>query len=87
MINRHFWLMLTTTDDWVSTFQKIPKFLDTAFEEHGATKIAETGLGDVGAGDVFNDFDKWQDEQLWSSLGGDVDPEEESSLEIEIDTE
>jgi cytochrome P450 / NADPH-cytochrome P450 reductase len=63
----------------------VPKLINAAFEEHGATKIADIGLGDVGAGDVFNDFDKWQDEQFWSALGGDVDTEE-SSFEIEIDT-
>jgi cytochrome P450/NADPH-cytochrome P450 reductase len=64
----------------------VPKFLNTAFQDHGASKITDIGLGDVGAGDVFNDFDKWQDEQLWSALGGNVDLEEEASLEIEIDT-
>ena len=77
---------LTISDDWVSTFHKIPKLLNTAFEDHGATRIADIGLGDVGAGDVFNDFDKWQDEKLWAALCGDSDPEEEFSLEIEIDT-
>ena len=60
--------------------------LNSGFEEHGATKITEIGLGDVGAGDVFNNFDKWQDEQFWSTIGGDIDTEE-SSLEIEIDTD
>ncbi|KAH9213493.1 fatty acid hydroxylase [Leptodontidium sp. 2 PMI_412] len=72
--------------DWVSTFHKVPKQLNSKFEEHGATKIAEIGLGDVGAGDVFNEFDKWQDEHFWSALGAEVDTEE-SSLEIEIDTD
>lgn len=55
-------------------------------EANGATKIADTGLGDVGAGDIFNDFDKWQDEHLWKSLGGNEDLEE-SGLEIGIDTD
>ena len=44
------------------------------------------GLGDVAAGDIFNDFDRWQDEQLWSALGSDAEPEEEVGLEIDIDT-
>ncbi|KUJ12657.1 putative cytochrome P450 oxidoreductase OrdA-like protein [Mollisia scopiformis] len=72
--------------DWVSTFHKVPKLLNTELEAHGATKITDIGLGDVGAGDIFNDFDKWQDEQLWASLGGDAELEE-SGLEIEIDTD
>ena len=71
-------------DDWVSTFHRIPKLLYTGFEKHGASKITDIGLGDVGAGDIFNDFDKWQDEQLWSALGGET--EEEDSLEMEVDT-
>jgi cytochrome P450/NADPH-cytochrome P450 reductase len=61
--------------------------LCSGFEEHGATKIAELGTGDVAAGDIFEDFDKWQDEQLWPSLGGEIDADEESGIEIEIDTD
>lgn len=72
--------------DWVSTFHRIPKLLDSSFEEYGATRIADIGLGDVGAGDVFDDFDKWQDEKLWSALGGRVSTSEESELVIEVDT-
>jgi len=41
----------------------------------------------VAAGDIFNDFDKWQDEQLWPALGGDSDAEYESGIEIEVDTD
>ncbi|KAI9048833.1 hypothetical protein LZ554_007664 [Drepanopeziza brunnea f. sp. 'monogermtubi'] len=72
--------------DWVSTFHRVPKLLNSGFEENGASKITEMGLGDVAAGDIFNDFDKWQDEHLWSALGGDAEAEEETSLEVEIDT-
>jgi cytochrome P450/NADPH-cytochrome P450 reductase len=76
---------LISLDDWVSTFHRIPKLLDSKLEEHGAVQIAEFGLGDVATGsDIFNDFDRWQDEHLWSALGGDV--KEESGLEVEIDT-
>ncbi|KAK0120349.1 hypothetical protein ONS95_011752 [Cadophora gregata] len=72
--------------DWVSTFHRVPKVLNSTFEAHGATRIAGMGLGDVAAGDIFNDFDKWQDDQLWSALGSNVEPEEEIGLEIDIDT-
>lgn len=49
--------------------------------------MAEIGLGDVGAGDIFNDFDKWQDEKLWPALGGGKENlESESSIDIEVDT-
>ncbi|KAG4439164.1 hypothetical protein IFR05_005363 [Cadophora sp. M221] len=72
--------------DWVSTFHRVPKLLDSGFEEHGATQVAKMGLGDVAVGDIFNDFDKWQDEQLWPALGGDAEVEEEFGIEIKIDT-
>ncbi|KAF3492289.1 fatty acid hydroxylase [Arthroderma uncinatum] len=73
--------------DWTSTFHRIPKLLDAEFERSGATRVAGTGLGDVADGDIFNHFDKWQDEQLWASIGGKAVPSEEDSIEIEIDTE
>ncbi|KAN0120409.1 fatty acid hydroxylase [Hyaloscypha variabilis] len=73
--------------DWVSTFHRVPTLLHSGFESHGATKIAEIGLGDVAAGDIFNDFDKWQDEQLWPALGEKGDAEDESGIEIEVDTD
>ncbi|TVY52167.1 Bifunctional cytochrome P450/NADPH--P450 reductase [Lachnellula cervina] len=73
--------------DWVSTFHRIPNLLDKTFEERGATRISDIGLGDVGAGDVFNDFDKWQDEKLWDGLGGKGDSEAESGIDITVDTD
>jgi cytochrome P450/NADPH-cytochrome P450 reductase len=73
--------------DWASTFHKVPKGLDASFEEHGATRVAEMGLGDVAAGDVFNDFDKWQDELLWPAIGGGPeDANKESGIDVVIDT-
>ena len=78
--------LLTRSDDWVSTFHRVPKLLNSGFEGHGAVQIASMGLGDVAAGDIFNDFDRWQDEQLWSALGSDAEPEEEVGLEIDTDT-
>ncbi|KAL3421663.1 bifunctional P-450/NADPH-P450 reductase [Phlyctema vagabunda] len=73
--------------DWVSTFHKVPKFLDSSFSKNGATRITAAGLGDVAAGDIFGEFDKWQDEKLWPELGSNGDISSESSLEIDIDTD
>ncbi|EFR05015.1 bifunctional P-450:NADPH-P450 reductase [Nannizzia gypsea CBS 118893] len=73
--------------DWTSTFHRIPKLLDSEFNKCGATRVADIGLGDVAEGDIFNHFDKWQDEQLWSSIGGEVDPAEEGTVEVDIDTD
>jgi len=73
-------------DDWVSTFHRVPKRLDAGFEQNGAKRLAAIGLGDVAAGDIFNDFDKWQDDELWPMLGESSDAAEDSGLELEIDT-
>jgi cytochrome P450/NADPH-cytochrome P450 reductase len=61
--------------------------LNNSFEKHGATRLADLGLGDVAAGDIFNDFDKWQDEKLWPALGGKGETQEESGIDIEVDTD
>lgn len=44
------------------------------------------GSSDVAEGDTFGDFDKWQDEQFWSGLGETGEAEEESGIDVEIDT-
>ncbi|KAH6679044.1 fatty acid hydroxylase [Halenospora varia] len=72
--------------DWVSTFHRIPKLLHETFGKNGATKIADMGSSDVAQGDTFGDFDKWQDEQFWSGLGETGEAEEESGIDVEIDT-
>lgn len=71
--------------DWVSTYHKVPKGLDSFFSANGATRLAALGLGDVAAGDVFNEFDIWQDGTLWPALGGD-DGDGETGFEVEVDT-
>lgn len=79
--------MLIITDDWVSTFHKVPKILDSSFETNGATRLANAGFGDVAAGDIFNDFDKWQDEVFWPAFGDlKSSAEDDAGLDIEIDT-
>ncbi|KAJ8069548.1 hypothetical protein OCU04_003198 [Sclerotinia nivalis] len=72
--------------DWVSTYQRIPKLLDTEFENNGATRIVDSGFGDVSAGDIFEAFDKWQDTYLWTQLTSSADSGEDVGLEIDIDS-
>ncbi len=72
-------------DDWTSTFHKIPKLLDASFASNGATRISKIGLVDVASDDVFNEFDKWQDEVFWPALGASVS-DELAEPELEIDT-
>lgn len=75
------------TDDWVSTFHKVPKALDSSLAANGAVRLADAGFGDVAAGDIFNDFDKWQDEVFWPVFG-DIksSAEDDAGFDIEIDT-
>ena len=73
-------------DDWVSTFHKVPKLLDTFFTTNGANRISSIGLGDVAAGDIFNDFDKWQDENFWPALGSTGEEEADVGIELIIDS-
>jgi cytochrome P450/NADPH-cytochrome P450 reductase len=40
----------------------------------------------VAAGDIFNDFDKWQDEDLWPALGSHNEDEGDSGIELVVDT-
>jgi cytochrome P450/NADPH-cytochrome P450 reductase len=54
--------------DWVQTFHRIPKLVDSTLEKTGATRLAPMGLADVASGDVFTDFETWEDEILWPSL-------------------
>ncbi|KAK7899657.1 hypothetical protein LTR67_003402 [Exophiala xenobiotica] len=57
--------------DWVATFQKVPKFIDAELLSKGGKQIASRGESDVGGGNVFDDFDAWQDEKLWPALSAD----------------
>ncbi|WYZ44923.1 hypothetical protein EsH8_VIII_000239 [Colletotrichum jinshuiense] len=54
--------------DWVQTFHRIPKLVDTTLEQLGATRLAEIGLTDASAGAVFTDFESWEDDVLWPAL-------------------
>jgi cytochrome P450/NADPH-cytochrome P450 reductase len=74
--------------DWQATFQKIPKLVDASFAERGAERILERGQTDVAEGDIFNDFDKWQD-KLWTNIATVFGTSEGSTgpkLEVEINS-
>ena len=55
----------------------------------GGKQVAERGYADAAAGDMFNDFDKWEDRVLWPSVrqifgDNDANAEEQSGLDVEI---
>ena len=37
-------------------------------EKTGATRLVERGSADAADNDVFNDFEKWEDQKLWPTL-------------------
>ena len=53
--------------DWVATFQKVPTLIDDTLAERGAKRLLERGVGDAGASDFFESFDKWES-NLWQTL-------------------
>lgn len=54
--------------DWAQTFHRVPKLVDAKMEEAGATRLAEMGLCDAAGGDMFVDFETWEDKTLWPAL-------------------
>jgi cytochrome P450 / NADPH-cytochrome P450 reductase len=54
--------------DWAQTFHRIPKLLDGKLEECGAQRIVPIGLSDAANGDIFSDFETWEDDVLWPAL-------------------
>ena len=54
--------------DWQATFQKVPKLTDELFEKHGGKRLAARGYADAANNDIFNDFDKWMDQELWPAI-------------------
>ncbi|KIW15094.1 hypothetical protein PV08_07881 [Exophiala spinifera] len=73
--------------DWVTTFQKVPKLIDSELSSRGAEQIASRGESDVALGTIFDDFDSWQDESLWPALSADASAAEVAEgLSMEIST-
>ncbi|KAL9111866.1 MAG: hypothetical protein Q9227_003716 [Pyrenula ochraceoflavens] len=54
--------------EWQATYQKIPKLCDAMMEERGASRLSDRGLADAAEGDLFTDFEKWEEHTLWPAL-------------------
>jgi cytochrome P450/NADPH-cytochrome P450 reductase len=77
--------------DWAQTFHKIPKAIDDLLEKRGGKRIAAMGRADAAAGDMFTEFETWEDQVFWPALqkqyGGSNMPAGESfdtNLEVEV---
>ena len=85
--NVHFAVFGCGHHDWVATYQKIPKLIDSELARKGAKQIAERGQSDVAQGQVFDDFDSWQDQKLWPVLAAGSTPDQAfDGLDVEINT-
>ncbi|KAH7385832.1 NADPH-cytochrome P450 reductase-like protein [Pyrenochaeta sp. MPI-SDFR-AT-0127] len=76
--------------DWAKTFHKIPILLDDAMEKLGATRLVGMGGTDAAQGDIFTDFETWEDQIFWPALRekyGSVEADGEGSLETTLDVE
>lgn len=54
--------------DWVQTFHRIPKLVDSKLGELGGQRIVPLATTDAAERDMFSDFEAWEDESLWPAL-------------------
>ncbi|PVH93311.1 cytochrome P450 [Periconia macrospinosa] len=54
--------------DWATTLYKIPKFIDSTLEKHGAKRLAPLGTANVALRDPLSELEKWEEENLWPAL-------------------
>jgi cytochrome P450/NADPH-cytochrome P450 reductase len=77
--------------DWAKTYQKIPKLVDNLLEQRGGTRIAQRGIADASGGDIFTEFEAWEDKIFWPAMQERYGTSEvtdgaplESNLDVEI---
>ena len=74
--------------DWVQTFHRIPKLIDNKFEELGGTRIVPFQGTDAAHGDMFSDFENWEDDIFWPALKakyGTTDSDESHSVGVTVE--
>ncbi|GJN72481.1 hypothetical protein PLICBS_006554 [Purpureocillium lilacinum] len=54
--------------DWVRTFHRIPKLVDSKLDELGGKRIVPLATTDAAERDMFSDFEAWEDDSLWPAL-------------------
>ncbi|KAF2088699.1 cytochrome P450 [Saccharata proteae CBS 121410] len=65
--------------DWAQTFHRIPKHVDNLLQERGGKRIATLGTADAAAGDMFTDFENWEDQVFWPAMVQEYGGSEKSS--------
>ncbi|KAL6809711.1 cytochrome P450 [Trichoderma sp. SZMC 28015] len=54
--------------DWVKSFHRIPRLVDSTLEKLGARRIVSMGTTNAKDRDMFSDFECWEDELLWPAI-------------------
>lgn len=54
--------------DWPQTFHQVPKLVDYSLGARGGSRICTMGLTDVAQGDMFTDFEQWEDDVFWPAI-------------------
>ncbi|KAK4244447.1 cytochrome P450 [Corynascus novoguineensis] len=54
--------------DWTQTFHHVPKLVDQTMTDCGASPICDKGLTDVAEGNMFTDFEQWEDDVFWPAM-------------------
>jgi len=79
--------------DWAKTYQKIPTLIDGLIEQRGGKRIADMGTADASHGDIFTEFETWEDKIFWPKMKECYGVSEvadgtplESSLDVEVST-
>ena len=76
--------------DWKETYQRIPTLIDSLLKQKKAKRIAPRGVADAANNDVFNDYEKWEEQVFWPAIKerfGDGETANDSAqLDIEIST-
>lgn len=76
--------------DWANTFHKVPHLIYNTLEQKGATPICDLGLTDVSQGEMFTDFEQWEDDVFWpaikSKYGSAVGGGRQQALEVQFST-
>ena len=77
--------------DWKTTFHMIPTAIDDILAKHQGERLCKRGGADAAQGDMFSDFETWEDHELWPALakkyGGDAaatTPPAAQSLSVEV---
>lgn len=64
---------------WTQTFHRIPKLVDETMAARGGSRICPLGLADAAKGEMFTEFEQWEDEVFWPAISAKYGTTEEGA--------